>query len=54
METRRKKDKLKKQAEASSIRDKMDDMMKSREHFVNKTLEEKYDDAGEEKSREAS
>jgi hypothetical protein len=39
METRRKKDKRKKQAEASSIRDKMDDMMKSREHLVKKTLE---------------
>jgi hypothetical protein len=33
------KDKLKKQVEASSIRDKMDDMIKSREHLVDKTLE---------------
>jgi hypothetical protein len=38
---KKKKDKLKKQAESSSIRDKMDDMMKSREHLVNKTLESK-------------
>jgi hypothetical protein len=38
---KREKDKLKKQAELSSIRDKMDDMMKSREHLVNKTLETK-------------
>jgi hypothetical protein len=38
---KKKKDKLKKQAESSSIRDKMDDMMKSREHLVNKTLETK-------------
>jgi hypothetical protein len=38
---KRGKDKLKKQAESSSIRDKMDDMMKSREHLVNKTLESK-------------
>jgi hypothetical protein len=38
---KREKDKLKKQAESSSIRDKMDDMMKSREHLVNKTLETK-------------
>jgi hypothetical protein len=35
------KDKQKKQAEASGIRDKMDDLMKSREHLVNKTLEVK-------------
>jgi hypothetical protein len=33
--------KLKKQAESSSIRDNMDDMMKSREYLVNKTLETK-------------
>jgi hypothetical protein len=38
---KKEKDKLKKQAESSSIRDKMDDMMKSREHLVNKTLETK-------------
>jgi hypothetical protein len=38
---KREKDKLKKQAESSSIRDKMDDMMTSREHLVNKTLETK-------------
>jgi hypothetical protein len=38
---KREKDKLKKQAQSSSIRDKMDDMMKSREHLVNKTLETK-------------
>jgi hypothetical protein len=38
---RKEKDKLKKQAESSSIREKMDDMMKSREHLVNKTLETK-------------
>jgi hypothetical protein len=38
---KREKDELKKQAESSSIRDKMDDMMMSREHLVNKTLETK-------------
>jgi hypothetical protein len=38
---KKEKDKLKKQAESSSIRDKMDDMLKSREHLVNKTLETK-------------
>jgi hypothetical protein len=38
---KKEKYKLKKQAESSSIRDKMDDMMKSREHLVNKTLETK-------------
>jgi hypothetical protein len=38
---KKEKDKLKKQAEASSIRDKIDDMIKSREHLVNKTLETK-------------
>jgi hypothetical protein len=38
---KKEKDKLKKQAESSSIRDKMDDMMKSREHLLNKTLETK-------------
>jgi hypothetical protein len=38
---KKEKDKLKKQAEASSIRDKTDDMIKSREHLVNKTLETK-------------
>jgi hypothetical protein len=38
---KKEKDKLKKQAESSSIRDKMDDMMKSREHLVNKNLETK-------------
>jgi hypothetical protein len=38
---KKEKDKLKKQAESSTIRDKMDDMMKSREHLVNKTLETK-------------
>jgi hypothetical protein len=38
---KKEKDKLKKQAESSSIRDKMYDMMKSREHLVNKTLETK-------------
>jgi hypothetical protein len=38
---KREKDKLKKQAELSSLRDKMDDMIKSREHLVNKTMEAK-------------
>jgi hypothetical protein len=38
---KKEKDKLKKQAESSSIRDKMDDMLKSWEHLVNKTLETK-------------
>jgi hypothetical protein len=38
---KKEKDKQKKQAEASNIRNKMDDMMKSREHLVNKTLETK-------------
>jgi hypothetical protein len=38
---KKEKDKQKKQAEASSIRDKMDDMLNSREHLVNKTLETK-------------
>jgi hypothetical protein len=38
---KKEKDKLKKQAGSSSIRDKMDDMMKSREHLVNKTLKTK-------------
>jgi hypothetical protein len=38
---KKEKDKLKKQVESSSIRDKMDDMIKSREHLVNKTLETK-------------
>jgi hypothetical protein len=38
---KKEKDKQKKQAESSSIRGKMDDMMKSREHLVNKTLETK-------------
>jgi hypothetical protein len=38
---KKEKDKLKKQAESSSIRDKMHDMMKSREHLVNKTWETK-------------
>jgi hypothetical protein len=38
---KKEKDKQKKQVEASSIRDKMDDMLKSREHLVNKTLETK-------------
>jgi hypothetical protein len=38
---KKEKDKLRKQAESSSIRDKMDDMMKSREHLVNKTLKTK-------------
>jgi hypothetical protein len=38
---KKEKDKLNKQAESSSIRDKMDDMMKSREHLMNKTLETK-------------
>jgi hypothetical protein len=38
---KKEKEKLEKQAESSSIRDKMDDMMKSREHLVNKTLETK-------------
>jgi hypothetical protein len=38
---KREKDKLKKQAESSSIRDNMDDMIKSREHLVIKTLQTK-------------
>jgi hypothetical protein len=38
---KKEKDKQKKQAESSSIRDRMDDMMKSRELLVNKTLKTK-------------
>jgi hypothetical protein len=38
---KKEKDKLKKQAESLSIRDKMDDILKSRDHLVNKTLETK-------------
>jgi hypothetical protein len=38
---KKEKDEQKKQVEASSIRDKMDDMLNSREHLVNKTLETK-------------
>jgi hypothetical protein len=38
---KKEKDKQKKQAATSSIRDKMDDMKKSREHLVNKTLDTK-------------
>jgi hypothetical protein len=36
---KKEKDKLKKQAESSSIREKMDDMIKSRDLLVDKTLE---------------
>lgn len=35
------KDRIRKQAEASTWRDKVDEMMKSKEHFFNKTLEAK-------------
>jgi hypothetical protein len=38
---KKEKEKIKKQAEASSLRDKIDEMMKSKEHLVNKTLEAK-------------
>jgi hypothetical protein len=38
---KKEKEKIKKQAEASSLSDKIDEMMKSKEHLVNKTFEAK-------------
>jgi hypothetical protein len=51
--TKKKKEKLKKQAEVSSLRDKIDDMVNSKEHLVNKVGGKNRDD-GEENPRESS